>query len=200
MTLADEIASRVSALSDRSAVPLRAIRCEFSKRLRGAAPRDVIALALELMPEHRFIAYELIFKHPGTAPLLNERMLKRLAGTLASWSDVDLFGVFLAGPAWREGAINDDVVARWARSHDRWWRRAALVSTIATADAKRTLAICRLLADDRDDLVVKAMSWALRALSKHDRRAVAEFVEKTPLAARVVREVRSKLTTGRKNP
>jgi 3-methyladenine DNA glycosylase AlkD len=29
-----------------------------------------------------------------------------------------------------------------------------------------------LLVDDRDDMVVKAMSWALRELAKHDPKAV----------------------------
>jgi 3-methyladenine DNA glycosylase AlkD len=41
---------------------------------------------------------------------------------------------------------------------------------------------------DREDLVVKALSWALRALARRDP------------AARVIREVENKLTTGRKNP
>jgi len=34
----------------------------------------------------------------------------------------------------------------------------------------RTLAIYRLLVDDRTDLVVKALSWALRELAKNPHR------------------------------
>src|SRR5215212_4449474 len=197
LDLKSEIDAAVAALPDRSAVPLRKVRVEFSKRVRGADPRDVLGLAFQLLPEHRFIAYEMIAKHRGTTALLDARTLERLAGTLASWVDVDMFGVYLSGPAWRDGTIGDAVITRWAKSKDRWWRRAALVSTIRTKDTKRTLAIARLLADDRDDMVVKAMSWALRELSKHDKRAVARFIEEVPLAARVLREVRSKLVTGR---
>ena len=33
-----------------------------------------------------------------------------------------------------------------------------------TGDAERTLAVCAQLAADRDDMVVKALSWALREL------------------------------------
>lgn len=133
--------------------------------------------------------------------ILDEKALLALAGTLDSWDDVDIFAVLLAGPAWRGGRIGDEVIAGWARSDDRWWRRAALASTIKSKDGKRVLAICRMLIDDRDDMVVKAMSWALRELSKHDRPAVERFVGKyrPRLAARVLREVDSKLTTGRKN-
>ena len=89
-------------------------------------------------------------------------------------------------------------------------RRAALVRTVGlntrarggTGDAARTLAVCRLLADDHEDMVQKAMSWALRTLVVHDREAVSEFLQDYDdfLAARVKREVRNKLETGLKNP
>ena len=50
-------------------------------------------------------------------------------------------------------------------------------------------------------MVTKAMSWALRELVVHDRAAVEAFLaaHDDVLAAHVKREVRSKLTTGRKN-
>ena len=57
-----------------------------------------------------------------------------------------------------------------------------------------------MLAADGDDMVVKAMSWALRELAKRDPRAVRDFLAAQPVAARVAREVRNKLTTGLKNP
>ena len=52
----------------------------------------------------------------------------------------------------------------------------------------------------RDDMVVKALSWALRELSKRDPAAAAAFIRKydARLAARVRREVTAKLETGRK--
>jgi 3-methyladenine DNA glycosylase AlkD len=59
-----------------------------------------------------------------------------------------------------------------------------------------------LLAADHEDMVVKALSWALRALAVHDPAAVRAFLEENEvvLAARVKREVRNKLRTGLKNP
>jgi 3-methyladenine DNA glycosylase AlkD len=127
-----------------------------------------------------------------------------------SWPAVDCFACYLAGPAWRQRQIGDSVVRRWSRSRNRWWRRAALVATVPLnnktrggfGDATRTLDICRLLMDDRDPIVVKAMSWALRELAKRDPRSVREFLEKQRgnLASQVVREVQNKLTTGLKNP
>jgi 3-methyladenine DNA glycosylase AlkD len=102
------------------------------------------------------------------------------------------------------------LIQSWARSKDRWWRRAALVSTVplnnktrgGQGDAARTLAICAMLVEDRDDMVVKALSWALRELVKHDPKSVRAFMaeHKDTLAPRVRRELRNKLTTGLKNP
>ena len=71
-----------------------------------------------------------------------------------------------------------------------------------SGDVGRSLAVCDILLHDRDDLVIKAMSWALRELIVHDRPAVEAFLaaHDDDLAARVKREVRNKLTTGLKNP
>jgi hypothetical protein len=75
-------------------------------------------------------------------------------------------------------------------------------STSATSDATRTLAVCTRLLDDRDDMVVKAMSWALRELAKRNSRAVRTFLSEhcERLTRRVRREVTNKLATGRKSP
>src|SRR5436190_156762 len=71
-----------------------------------------------------------------------------------------------------------------------------------SGDAKRTLGVCTLVVDDCDDMVVKALSWALRELGKRDAGAVRGFLSANDgrLAPRVVREVGNKLTTGLKNP
>jgi 3-methyladenine DNA glycosylase AlkD len=55
--------------------------------------------------------------------------------------------------------------------------------------------------DDRDDMVVKAMSWALRSLVGPDADAVRAFLSRHDghLPSRVVREVTNKLTVGLKN-
>jgi 3-methyladenine DNA glycosylase AlkD len=59
-----------------------------------------------------------------------------------------------------------------------------------------------MLVDDPDDMVVKALSWALRSLVVHDPDGVRDFLgeHNDALAARVRREVTNKLETGLKNP
>jgi 3-methyladenine DNA glycosylase AlkD len=59
-----------------------------------------------------------------------------------------------------------------------------------------------MLVRDRDVMVVKALSWALRELAKRDPKSVCEFLvnHEAVLAPLVSREVNNKLSTGLKNP
>jgi 3-methyladenine DNA glycosylase AlkD len=59
-----------------------------------------------------------------------------------------------------------------------------------------------MLVQDHDDMVVKAMSWALRELVVHDPEAVRVFLAEydAVLAAQVKHEVQNKLQTGLKTP
>ena len=167
-------------------------------------------MAMALVDRQRWVAYELLSHHPGALDHLGVEEVERLGEGMADWGSVDAFGCSVSGPAWRRGRIPDAAVQRWAASSDRWWRRAALVSTVllnlrsrgGTGDTERTLDICRRLAADGDDMVVKALSWALRELVVWDPEAVRRFLDihHEVLAARVRREVRSKLETGRKHP
>jgi 3-methyladenine DNA glycosylase AlkD len=189
------------------------IRRRYSKSLTGAASDQILKIARSLLvganwPE-RVIAFELIADHPAALRALDGQFVDEMAAGLADWGSIDLFAVTIAGVAWRERRITNAHVLRWAKSKDRWMRRLALVATVplnvksrgGTGDVDRTLMMCRALVDDRDDMVVKALSWALRELSKREPAAVRAFIREADsrLAARVKREVGAKLDTGRKN-
>ena len=207
--LAADLDRRIRGLATPGVGPVRSVRREYTRLLRGEPADVVISVADVVVDRHAWVAYELIHYHPAALRAVTPAQVVRLARRLADWGTVDAFGTILAGPAWRVGALGDDVIAGWARSPDRWWRRAALVSTVAlnvparggSGDPVRTLAVCDLLVHDRDDMVVKAMSWALRSLVDPDAYAVRDFLARHVgrLPARVVREVTNKLTVGLKN-
>lgn len=210
--LAKEIVARIAGAQNANTAAIRSIRREFSKRISDHAPPQVMSLALELLPNSipPFLAYELVQHHRDTFKSLNSKSLENLGRGIDSWWNVDAFASYLSGPAWREEQISDELIRGWARSKNRWWRRAAVVSTVplnnktrgGDGDAPRTLMICELLIEDRDDMVVKALSWALRELSKRDKQAVVKFLSKhrETLPPLVIREVENKLLTGLKNP
>ena len=192
---------------------LRRRRKAVSTQLRLAAP-EVILSSCQLLLRNgdlaAWLVFEIINNDRRVLAKMTKEQVEDLGVGMASWAAVDTFACYVAGPAWREGVLSDSDVAGWAKSEDRWWRRAALVSTVplnntargGAGDTKRTLKICELLRSDRDDMVVKALSWALRELSKKDSGAVRKYITKrqSDLALRVLREVRNKLATGLKNP
>jgi len=210
--LAAEMVTELRALPVRNTPSERAVRRRYSQKLKRAQPELILALARELLANYgeRWIAYELLHDHKAAFQSLGEAELEEFGRGINSWWTVDAFARTLAGPAWRQGQVADALIHRWAHSPDLWWRRAALVSTVALnvrsqggyGDLPRTLAVCRLLVADRADMIVKALSWALRELVVHDPEAVRAFLQEheAVLAARVKYEVRNKLTSGLKSP
>jgi 3-methyladenine DNA glycosylase AlkD len=193
----------------------RVIRRRLSARLKGESGPDVVAVGLAIASapamkaaRARWVGWELINRHRTALDGLDLAIVEALGAGNSSWDEVDGFGLYIFGAAWLRGRIGDADVMAWAESGDLWRRRAALVATVVlnakthggAGDTARTLAIAEVLIDDREDMVVKAMSWALRSLVAWDRAAVETFLARHEdrLAARVKREVRTKLRTGKK--
>jgi len=210
---AADIRAEIAALPRRDTPSMRALRKSRSASLKSADAAEVIAIARAFeraaSQEGKWVAYELIRHHPAAFAAVGEAQVEDFASRIASWYATDAFGTILSGPLWAKGRISDTLIEAWSRSDSRWLRRSALVATVglnaslpgSAGDPARTFPICLTLAADRDEMVEKAASWALRYLSQKDRPAVAAFMAEhgDMFAARVRREVRNKLTTGLKN-
>jgi 3-methyladenine DNA glycosylase AlkD len=204
------VLDELRALEKHDAASFRAVRRRISSEIATADAVVVFNLAEGLIEaSFDWEGWEFINAHRAAFAELTPARLEHLGGGIDSWGQADAFATILAGPAWREGLISDADIDNWARSPNHWWRRVALVATTVLntrsrwghGDTRRTLAVVGILINDRDDTVIKAVSWALRSLVPWDPRAVRSFLEshETELAARVKREVRSKLETGLKS-
>jgi 3-methyladenine DNA glycosylase AlkD len=212
--VASDIRVEIAALPRRDTLSMRALRRRRSAALKSAEASDVIAIARALEKaspqEGKWVAYELIRFHPGAFAVVGKAEIEDFAGRIASWYASDAFGTILSGPLWAEDRLPDGLFESWSRSQNRWLRRSALVATVGLnaslpgrkGDPDRTFPICLTLAADRDDMVEKAVSWALRYLSQRDRTAVEAFMAEHGgrFGSRVRREVRNKLSTGLKSP
>lgn len=192
---------------------LRILLKEWWVEIKTWPPENLVQFAKQLVETRIFecnqVAFELLWMNKTALRLIKLNDLQELGKNMDNWATTDTFSVMLSGWAWRENQINDSDVLNWLKSENLWWRRAAVVSTVplnlrargGKGDAKRTLMICEKVVSDRDDMIVKALSWALRELSKSDNPAVEAFMKKNDgqLAGRVRREVYTKLETGRKN-
>jgi 3-methyladenine DNA glycosylase AlkD len=196
------------------AVPdLRSVAKSALTETKAYPPDVMLDLAYALIArgshEGRQVAYEILARRKDVAPLLTEKELERLGEGNDNWASVDAFATLLAGRAWLDGRVSDARVDRWARSENLWWRRTALAATVClnlksrggSGDPERTLRVCEILATDREPMVAKALSWALRSAVPHAPDRVAAFLdrhgERVPALAR--REVRNKLRSGLKS-
>lgn len=186
---------------------------EYWKEMKALPPPVLLEFAKELVKtkilECNQVAFLLLWKNKNALRLIKLKDIEELGENIDNWVTVDTLSILVSGWAWREKQITNEDVLNWLNSESRWWRRTAVVSTVTlnlkarggTGDAQRTLLICEKVVDDRDDMIVKALSWALRELSKSDKPAVEDFMAKydSRLAGRVRKEVYTKLETGRKN-
>jgi 3-methyladenine DNA glycosylase AlkD len=99
-----------------------------------------------------------------------------------------------------------DKTRAWSKSRSVWLRRASLAAFCRPALKGKFIEISFVnltrLAADHDPMVFKAVSWLLRNFIKTNRCQVESFLHdhEAVLAKQVLREVRTKLLTGKKNP
>jgi 3-methyladenine DNA glycosylase AlkD len=186
---------------------------ELRKNLKGEDPASILQLAKDFVNTGVFeclqLAFELLNKNKNALRLIGRDELIDLMKGMDNWVTVDTFSCYISGWVWRENQIPDTLIHSWLSSENKWWRRIAVVSTIplnqkargGKGDTHRTLQVCKKVVADKDDMIIKALSWALRELSKTDKESVTAFMHmhENVLAGRVKREVWKKLETGRKN-
>lgn len=186
---------------------------EIRKELSKISEKERITFLKRMMNtdifECQHIALEYFEKDKKAFSQLTEKDLDDFAKGLDNWVLVDTYGCLLAGNMWREGMISDKKIISWLDSENFWWRRVAVVSTVSLnqkarggkGDPIRTLMVCEKAVKDHTDLIVKALSWALRALAVQTPEPVVDFLErhKNSLHKRVIREVSNKLEKGTKN-
>ena len=102
------------------------------------------------------------------------RLLESWLPRIASWADHDalvyyLIGNMIVAKPWRKAAV-----FHWAKSRDRWHRRAACVALIPGTRRRmfftEIVRLSNFLLQDEDDMVRKGLGWLLRETAKADAR------------------------------
>jgi len=134
------------------------------------------------------------------------RLFESWLDRISSWADHDALVHDLIAPMVVMKPERTKNVFRWAKSRDRWHRRAACVALIRGArrqmffpEIKRLTAM--LLSDD-DDMVQKGLGWLLRETAKYDARRTIPFLmsirERSPRL--VLRTACETLPTAKRKP
>ena len=101
---------------------------------------------------------------------------------VTSWADHDALAHYLLAPMVAAKPARCREVFRWAKSRNRWRRRAACVALIRGARERQFFAeIVRLsnrLLHDKDDMVQKGLGWLLRETAKADPKRTVPYLMK----------------------
>jgi 3-methyladenine DNA glycosylase AlkD len=119
------------------------------------------------------------------------RLLESWLPRISNWSDHDALVHYLIAPMVVAKPARARRVFHWAKSRNRWFRRAACVALIQGARRKiffpEIIRLSATLLSDEDDLVRKGLGWLLRETAKADvQRAVPYLMSIRERAPRLV--------------
>jgi 3-methyladenine DNA glycosylase AlkD len=166
--------------------------------------------------EEKILASILLSYHRTGRGTVGPKQLSSWLDRLVGWAEIDSLCACLSTAA-RRNFTAEEILANWSEwarffrtlSRDRNInkRRAALVfltGPVRYSDDERLVALAFEIIDtlkpEREIIITKAVSWLLRSMVQHHKRAVAAFVKenRTSLPAVAVRETMRKIATGRK--
>ncbi len=164
---------------------VRRISGYYFRQLRGTTKEEIFGLCEELLGsgfcEDAFIAFDWAHRlHREYVPadfVLFERWVEEY---VSNWATCDTFCTHAVGSFIELYPAYTAKLKEWARSPNRWLRRAGAVSLILPARKGRflddALEIAGILVEDRDDLVQKGYGWLLKEASRQHRQRVFDFV------------------------
>jgi 3-methyladenine DNA glycosylase AlkD len=110
------------------------------------------------------------------------KLFESWLGRISSWADHDGLVHSLIAPMVVAKAARTKCAFRWAKSPDRWHRRAACVALIRGAREKMFFPEIVKLSDsllgDKDDMVQKGLGWLLRETAKFDAKRTVPYLMK----------------------
>lgn len=126
-----------------------------------------------------------VFLLENQTQLFGDREFRLFASWLdriSSWADHDGLVHYVLGPMVNADAKRCKEAFRWAKSRNRWRRRAACVALIRGAREKKFFSeIVRTsekLLLDEDDMIQKGLGWLLREAAKYDAKTIVPYLMK----------------------
>jgi len=161
------------------------------RRCRRAIPREhdldfLVNVADELFTgsvlEEKVAAVFLLDKMDVQFGDREFRIFESWLDRISSWADHDGLVHYLIAPmvAAKPARVRD--AFRWAKSPNRWHRRAACVALIRGARAKlffpKIVKLSNSLLADEDHMVQKGLGWLLRETAKYDAKRTVPYLMK----------------------
>jgi 3-methyladenine DNA glycosylase AlkD len=178
----DEIKSRGWYTAD-----LRRSAVRFRREVRKERGLDfLIEVADRLFSgsvlEEKIVAVFLLEKLDGEFGDAEFKLFESWLDRISSWADHDALVHDLIAPMIASKPARAKTVFRWAKSPNRWHRRAACVALIRGSRARMFFPEITKLSDflltDKDDMVQKGLGWLLRETAKFDAKRTVPYLMK----------------------
>jgi 3-methyladenine DNA glycosylase AlkD len=132
--------------------------------------------------EEKVFAVLLLEKLTGSFDDSHFALFESWLNRIGSWADHDALAHYLIGPMIVSEPARVQKVFQWAKSHERWHRRAACVALIQGTRQRKFLPqivrLSNLLLKDADDMVQKGLGWLLRETAKADPKRTISYLLK----------------------
>jgi 3-methyladenine DNA glycosylase AlkD len=155
---------------------------KIARAARDLSSTELVKLLRSPMHEERevalFIMVEAFKRARPKARQAIYRCYVQNSKWVNNWDLVDASAPTILGGYLRDRDRSQ--LREWASSGDLWHRRMAVLATflyIKEGDFEDALAIARLLRDDEEDLIHKAVGWMLREIGNRDRAVVMRFLK-----------------------
>ncbi len=164
---------------------LRSVAVRFRRRIRKEFGLDfLLRVADKLFAgrvlEEKVFAVFLLEKMTEEFGDAEFRLFESWLPRISSWADHDGLVHYLIAPMVAAKADRIRRVFRWAKSPDRWHRRAACVALIQGTRQKMFFSEIKRLSDlllsDADDMVQKGLGWLLRETAKADAKRTVPYL------------------------
>jgi len=164
---------------------LRSVAVRFRRRIREEFGLDFLLqvadrLFVGRILEEEIFAVFLLEKLPEDFGDAEFRLFESWLPRISSWADHDALVHDLIAPMVAAKPDRTGRIVRWAKSPDRWHRRAACVALIRGTRMKMFFAeikrLSNLLLSDDDDMVQKGLGWLPRETAKADANRTVPYL------------------------
>jgi 3-methyladenine DNA glycosylase AlkD len=168
-------------------VRLRSVAVGYRKKIRSELGINfLLRVADELFTgsvlDEKTFAVFLLEKLTDDFGDVEFRLFESWLPRISSWADHDGLVHYLIGPMVAAKPDRASRVFRWAKSRNRWHRRAACVALIQGTRQKMFFPEIKRLSDlllsDEDDMVQKGLGWLLRETAKADAKRTVPYLMK----------------------
>jgi len=166
---------------------LRKVAVRFRKAILADCDQDFLLAVADKLFRGRILEEKVfaVVLLQGLVRQFGEAEFKLFSSWLprvSTWADHDGLASYLLGPMIAAEPRRARVVFTWAKSRNRWLRRAAAVSLIRAIREKKcrreVIQLSNLLLNDEDDMVQKGLGWLLREAAKYDHDQTLPYLMK----------------------